>query len=91
MSGPLSIETKSGQPVQYKGATLTPFSQSWRLQIPGLPGGLIWNRPVSVLVTTADSEEQIVPVVDVTRQALWALLGAGLLAWAVYWMIKKLR
>lgn len=77
----VSIETHSSAPVQREGFQLVPFVQTVRLQIPGLPGGLIWNRPVSVLVINANGEERALPIQDVTRQVVLALLGAALLTW----------
>ncbi|HEX7974047.1 MAG TPA: hypothetical protein VF498_06540 [Anaerolineales bacterium] len=76
----LTIETRSGQPLQVGRASLTPFSQSWQFRIPAISGGLIWNRPVSVLVTDANGREQVIRVPDVTRQVQLALIGACALA-----------
>lgn len=75
MSKFLTIETRSGQPIQAGDATLTPFAQSWQVRFPNQSGGLVWNRPVSVLVTSANGQEQVLPVTDITRLALWALMG----------------
>ena len=77
----LSIETHGGAPLRRQGYQLVPFVQSVRVQIPGLPGGLIWNRPVSVLAIAEDGEEQVIPVRDATRQLILALLGATLFTW----------
>lgn len=82
------FETFSGQPVVFRGHRLIPFHQTLYLGWPsqsGPRGGLIWNRPVAVLVTRPDGSEQILPVSDPTRQALLLILGltagATLLAW----------
>lgn len=81
----LNIETHAGEPVTFRGAKLVPFSQSWQVRFPGLSGGLIWNRPASVLLVGADGEEQVLPVHDPTRLVIWALSGAILLMGSLLW------
>jgi hypothetical protein len=76
----LLTETKGSAPIQFQDKTLTLFSKVFRLQLPGLPGGIIWNRPVSVLVQTNDGREQVLPISDVTRQVAWSLLAASLVS-----------
>lgn len=73
-----SIETKAGKPVMVGGTRVIPFARVLRIQFPGVQGGFIWNRPVSVLATTPDGEEQVLPIPDVTRDAQLKILGAGL-------------
>ena len=77
MAHPLvQIETRAGAPLVAGERVLIPMAQVVRLQLPGpAVGGLIWNRPVSVVSRTADGQEQVLPVQDVTRQAQLALLG----------------
>jgi hypothetical protein len=76
------VETFSGQPVTLHGHRLIPFHQVVRLDFPGKHGGLVWNRPVSILETTPDGSEQVIPVRDITRQAILAILGVVfLIAW----------
>ncbi len=69
------FETFSGQPVVFQGHRLIPFHQAFRFPLPGRLGGLVWNRPVAVLVTRPDGGEQILPVTDPTRRAVLAILG----------------
>ena len=71
----IQTETIPGQTISAGDKEITPFSRSLKVLIPGFSGGLIWNRPHSILVQSADGEEQIYPVVDVTRQVLWLLMG----------------
>jgi hypothetical protein len=85
------IETKAGQPIQDGKTTITPYSQSLRIQIPGVNGGLIWNRPVSILAASEDGQEEIIPVPDVTRQVLWAIIGAGLGSALILFIISRIR
>jgi hypothetical protein len=60
-----------------------------RLQIPGWLGGFIWNRPVAVVVQTGDDEEQIIPVIDVTRAAQLAIFGSGLFIVLMAYLINR--
>ncbi len=87
----IRIETKAGEPITAGSARLIPFSRSVHIQIPGLPGGVIWNRPISVAVIDADGNEQILPVLDVTRQVQLFLLGACLAGAAFILLISRLR
>jgi hypothetical protein len=72
------IETLTGQPVRVKDAELRVRSQVLQLRLPGISGGLIWNRPVAVLVRAADGQDQILPVPDVTRTLVLTLLVLSL-------------
>jgi hypothetical protein len=75
---PLLIETRNGRPLETKGAQVHVRSQVVQLRLPIANGGLIWNRPVSVVIRTPDGREQILPVPDVTRSAVLALLVLSL-------------
>ena len=86
----LSVEINAGEPVQAGGYTITPFAQSVKFTVPGWLGGLIWNRPVSVLVESPDGEEGVLPVVDVTRQAQFGLAGAALGVIVITWMLTRI-
>jgi hypothetical protein len=77
----LQIETRPGRPISVNGARLLPFAQSISLRLPGGNAGLVWHRPVSVLVTDTSGKEQILEVRDPTRQIVWTMYAAaGLLA-----------
>ncbi len=86
----IQTETQSGQPVQAGGYTITPFARSLRINVRRFPAGLIWNRPVSVHVRTPSGQEYILPVVDVTRQAQFTLLGVSLGSVIIFGLIKSL-
>ena len=75
----LSLETHIGQPYVAGETKITPVSQSLRLQIPGLPGGLIWNRPVAVRVRLPVGPEETLPIWDMTRVFQLLVVGLGLL------------
>jgi len=70
-------QTISGEEVTVGDVTLTPQSQALILRLPN--GGLVWNRPVAVLVKRNGQTERV-PVVDVTRVAQLTLLGLGLVS-----------
>jgi hypothetical protein len=69
----LRIETLTGQPIKVKGAQLRVRSQVVQLRLPVITGGLIWNRPVAVLVQAVDGQDQLLPIPDLTRTAVLAL------------------
>jgi len=75
---PLRIETRNGRPLRVKGAQVHVRSQVVQLRLADAHGGLIWNRPVSVVVRRPDGQEQILPILDVTRSAVLALLVLSL-------------
>jgi hypothetical protein len=76
----LSIENHPGQPALHHGLRITPFAQTWRVRppfsVPHFSGGLVWSRPVSVLVTRPDGSETVLPVPDPTRWIVWSLYAA---------------
>ncbi len=75
MPNPLfHIETLTSQPLRVKDVQLRLRSQVVQLRLPMVSGGLIWNRPVAVSVRTPDGQEQTLPVRDVTRNVVLALV-----------------
>jgi hypothetical protein len=76
-----NFEQKAGDPMIVGDFRIIPFAQTLRLHFPRWRlGGLIWNRPSSVMVITRDGEEQVLPIHDVTRRVQLSLLGAGILS-----------
>ncbi len=73
----IQVVTKAGDPIQAGNTHIIPFSKIFRINIPGLPGGLIWNRPSSIVVMNEGGGEQVIPIQDVTRQGLWTMMAAG--------------
>mgnify|MGYP006293871535 FL=1 len=69
-------QTRSGDPVIAGDITVTPQSEAISLRWPY--GGLVWNRPVAVLVEKGGQTERI-PIVDVTRAAQLGLLGLSVI------------
>lgn len=74
----LRIQILTGQPIKVKDTQLRVRSQVVQLQLPFISGGLIWNRPIAVLVHTADGQDQILPIPDLTRTAILTLLVLSL-------------
>jgi hypothetical protein len=70
----LRIETLTSQPVKFKDTQLRVRSQVVQLRLPIANGGLIWNRPVAVVLSTPDGQEQTLTVPDVTRTAVLLLV-----------------
>ena len=83
----VNVEINAGEPLALGMRTITPFAQSVQFKLPGSTGGLIWNRPVSVLVQEGSGEEHVLSVPDVTRQTIWALWGGSLFMVLIGWLI----
>ena len=68
-------QTISGDKVTIGDVSVTPQSQALIIRWPH--GGLVWNRPVAILVERDEQTERI-PIVDVTRMVQLGLLGLSL-------------
>ena len=79
-------ENRAGVPVQAGDMRLIPLARATRLQIPGLPVHLVWNRPAAVVAHHPGGRQQVLPVTDHTRQAQFILLGIGLLGSLLLWL-----
>ena len=82
------IETLTSSRITVQGTQVRLRSLLVRLRCPAIHGGVIWNRPVAVVVRTLDGDESILPIPDVTRTALLALAG---LCFAGVFIFKFLR
>ena len=87
----VEIEDRAGRPIVKEGMRIIPIARSLRVNIPGLPGGLVWNRPVSVVAQMETGEEKVLPVRDVTRQIQLALLAGTLVGMLSLWLAMRLR
>lgn len=85
----IHVENMTGRSIQAGAHNIVPVSQSVRLQVPGLPVGLIWNRPVSVVVTTPDGQEQVLPIRDATRIAQLTIFGVAVLGSFLFWRASR--
>jgi len=92
----IRLENQSGQSVKQGDLTITPIMQTFQVNLPELPGGffkgaLTWNRPMAVEVEDSDGAVEVLPIIDVTRIALLAMLGGSLLCGLVLWLLSKKR
>lgn len=85
----IQIETLTGEPVKIQDTQLRVRSQVFQLRFPLISGGLIWNRPVAVLVRTADGQDQILPVRDLTRTIVITLLLLPLTGIFLFSLIRR--
>ena len=85
--------TTTGHPIHVRGAVIVPLARSIRVQLPGMPMALVWNRPVGILVQKAgDAEYVLIPVTDLTRKVQLGLLIAGLVGSILIWLgSRRLR
>lgn len=75
----IQVQTRPGTEIHSGSLRLTPYAQSLVLRLPSGQGGLVWNRPVSVLARHPDGREVTLPVRDVTRLWQIGLLALGVL------------
>jgi hypothetical protein len=83
------VETHAGEPIEVGNSKIVPLAKVVRIQKNGWLGGVIWNRPVAVVVQTGDGEEIVIPVRDVTRIAQLAIFGSGLFVILMAWLITR--
>lgn len=67
-----------GKPQMVDGWTLVPLSQALVIQLPGLQGGLVWNRPLGVWVSRDGGQEHFLPIRDPTRTVILAMLAGAI-------------
>lgn len=87
----MQVETTAGRPIRAAGQVLVPLARVVRLRLPLLHGGVIWNRPIAVLVRSEDGSEYEVPIHDVTRRVQLLALAAGLLGSLLIWLLLHRR
>jgi hypothetical protein len=85
----IETEIKTGEPILAGDVELTPLTRVLKIQVPGYHAGLIWNRPKAVIVKTLDGHETTLPVIDVTRIAIWAMLAGGLLGAMIIGLLSR--
>jgi hypothetical protein len=71
-----SIQTHHGKTIEMNGYAVTPHSQT--LVLGRVPGRLIWNRPLAVVVEHNGAITRT-PILDVTRWIQIGLFCTGLL------------
>lgn len=85
----LRIVTRNSSPIAIRDAQLYVRSQLVQLRFPVVNGGLIWNRPVAIVVRTFNGQETIVPILDVTRTVMLTLAGLSLTAMFVLMFLRR--
>ena len=68
-------QTTNGKQIIVDDLTITPEAQALTVRVPF--GGLVWNRPTAVLVEQ-NGEQRRLPVIDVTRTAVFTLYSLAI-------------
>jgi hypothetical protein len=82
-------QTSAGEPLEINNLTLYPVARSYRISIPAIRGGFIWNRPLAVIVEGRDGDRQVLPIIDRTRQLQIAIFTAGLVGTMLTWLLLR--
>ena len=82
-------ETTAGEPVEVDDLTIYPVARSYRVKMPVVYGGLIWNRPLAVIVEDKSGNRQVLPIIDRTRRLQIAIFSAGLVGALLTWLIFR--
>ncbi|MGQ9501609.1 MAG: hypothetical protein ACUVSF_04995 [Anaerolineae bacterium] len=85
----IHIRTNVGKAIHINGNTIVPIARSVHIQLPLLPGGLIWNRPTAILVRQSDGTEYTLPVHDVTRRLQVLVMIVGVLGTLFFWLARR--
>jgi len=88
LSDYVEVQTRERSPIQVGDRTITLQSKAVSVRWPG--GGWVWNRPVAAVVERDGVVERI-PIVDVTRLAILALVGGTALLWLVALSLSKAK
>lgn len=82
-------QTSAGEPVAMGDVTVYPVARSYRIDFPAARGGIIWNKPLAVIVEDTQGSRQIIPVKDVTRRIQVAILAAGIFGTLLTWLVFR--
>lgn len=74
----LRIEARTSPPITIQNTQIHVRSQLVQLRFPIIKGGVIWHRPVAVVMRALDGEGKTVPIPDITRTAMLTLAGLSL-------------
>lgn len=72
----VQYETRIGEPMRVGGVTVTPQSAVLTIRWPN--GAWIWHHPLAVTIEGDDFIHRQ-PIVDITRQMQWMLIGVAIL------------
>ena len=73
-NGVIQRRTDTGEPITIRGVTVVPQSQAIVVRLPF--GGVLWNRPVGVLIKRGE-ETRRRPITDVSATICRVLFGIG--------------
>lgn len=82
-------QTSAGEPVIAGEVRIYPVARSYRINFPAASGGIVWNRPLAVIVEDSNGSRQIIPVQDRTRQLQITFLAAGFFGTLLTWLIFR--
>ena len=82
-------QTSSGEPVVVGDVKVYPVARSYRINFPGNQGGILWNRPLAVIVEDSQGSREVIPVQDRTRQLQVGILLAGLFGTIFTWLFFR--
>ncbi len=86
---PLIQQTNAGEPIEVGNLAVYPIARSYRINLPAARGGLIWNRPLAVIVEQENGERQILPIVDQTRRLQIGFWLTALLGTMMIWLLFR--
>ena len=81
--------TNTSDPIRAGENRLKLVSQALQIKIPGVWGGLIWNRPVALVVESDSKDTQNIPIQDKTRQMQILAVFAAALITLVVWLASR--
>ena len=87
----VQVESHAGEPITTGDLKIIPLARSLRIHLPGLPGGLIWNRPVAIITQKPDGLVQVLPIHDITRQVQLGILSIMTGILFLFWLIIQVN
>lgn len=87
----VQFENRVGRAIESGPYEIIPIEQSLQLQPPGMRAFMFWRKPSSVIVQHPDGTEEVLEILDVTRQAQISLIGITLLVTLLVWLISLKR
>lgn len=90
MSALFQFENRAGETITRGNLRFVPFSQALVVRLPGLPAGVVWNRPTAVWVRMPDGSEQTLPIPDETLLAMLRWFGLAAVFGALVWLVRRL-
>jgi hypothetical protein len=82
-------QTQAGEPINAGEMNIYPVARSYRIDFPAARGGIVWNRPLAVIVEDPHGSRKIIPIQDRTRQLQVAMLAAGFFGTLLTWLIFR--